>query len=69
MHQCALHLRAGWLAQDLELTGTDEPRIAHAISTALDLAAALEPRDLGDDEYGIVLDDDLRARLRAALAR
>ena len=69
LHQCALDLRPGWLAQDLSLSGTDEPRIAHAIATNPDLAAALEPHGLNDDEYGIVLDDNLRARLRTALAR
>ena len=67
VHERALERRAGWLAWELDRTD-GEARIAAAIEADPDLAAALAPRALDAGRYSIVLDDALRARLRAAIA-
>ena len=70
VHQRALERRPGWRAWELGAPD-DEGRIADftaAIEADPQLASDLEPRELADGRYGIIVDDPLRARLRAALA-
>lgn len=70
LHERALDRRPGWLAWDLAIP-EDEDRIAQiraAIESDPKLAADLEPHELPGRRYGIVVDDNLRMRLRTALA-
>ena len=69
VHQRALDRRAGWLACELGCPERDERTAAIGAAIEADpiLAAALEPRELDGGRYGIVLDEPVRARLRAAL--
>ncbi|MDD9984231.1 MAG: hypothetical protein OXU81_23210 [Gammaproteobacteria bacterium] len=68
VHYRALERRAGWLAWELGLTEL-ETRIAAAIDADPEFTTALEPRELDERRIGIVLDEDLRARLRAAIGQ
>ena len=68
VHQRVLERRAGWLAWELGSTEL-ETRVAAAIDADPDLTTALEPRALDEHRIGIVLDEDLRARLRAAIGQ
>ena len=70
VHQRALERCPGWLAWDLGAPD-DEVRIADitaALQADPQLASDLEPREFAGGRYGIIVDDPLRARLRAALA-
>ena len=67
VHQRAKSFRANWLARELG-DPSQEPHVAHVLTTHPDLAAALEPRELEDDSIGIVVDDDILGRLRAAIS-
>lgn len=70
LHQRALDRRPGWLAWELGLPEdhASMERIRTAIDADAHLTAELEPRELPGGRYGIVIDDLLRTRLRAALA-
>ena len=69
VHQRALDRRAGWLARELGSPEHDERTAAIGAVIEADpvLAEALEPRQFDAGRYGIVLDEPVRARLRAAL--
>ena len=69
VHQRVLDRRAGWLAWELGSPEHDDriAEIADALDADPDLAAALEPRELDESRIGIVVDDELRGRLRCAL--
>ena len=69
VHRRALDRRAGWLACELGSPEHDERTAAIGAAIEADpvLAEALEPRELDTGRYGIVLDEPVRARLRAAL--
>ena len=66
VHQRALERRAGWLAWEHGSTEL-ETQIAAAIDAGPEFATALELRELDERRIGIVLDEDLRARLRAVV--
>ena len=67
VHQRAKGFRANWLARELG-DPSQESHVAHVLTTDPDLAAALEPRKLEDDSIGIVVDDGILGRLRAAIS-
>ena len=67
VHQRAKSFRANWLARELG-DPSQESHVAHVLTTDPDLAAALEPRTLEDDSVGIVVDDGILRRLRAAIS-
>ena len=68
VRQRALERRAGWLAWELGSTEL-ETQVAAAIDADPELTTALEPRELDERRIGIVLDEDLRERLRAAIGQ
>ena len=67
VRQRALDARAGCIAWELDRRH-DEARIAAAITADPALDEALNPRMLDERRIGIVDDDDLLARVSAALA-
>ena len=70
VHQRALKRRPSWLGWELGAPD-DEDQIADitaAIEADPQLASDLEPRELAGGRYGIIVNDPLRTRLRAALA-
>ena len=67
VHERARSFRANWLARELG-DPSQERHVAHVLTTDPDLAAALEPRELDDDSIGIVVDDKILKRLRAAIS-
>ena len=68
VHQRVLERRAGWLAWELGSTEL-ETQIAAAINADPELTTALEPREFDERRIGIVLDENLRTRLRAAIGQ
>ena len=66
VHQHTRSFRANWLARELG-DPSQERHVAHVLTTDPDLAAALVPREIEDDSIGIVVDDDILGRLRAAI--
>ena len=66
VHARVLEQRPEWIANDI-----GRPYQASNIDDALhadpELASALAPRELPGGRFGIVVDEDLRARIRAAL--
>ena len=66
IHQRAREFRPEWLARALGRR-LDETRIAAALYADPDLDAAFEPHALDDERIGIVVDEDLLARLRIAI--
>ena len=66
LHQRARELRPEWLARELGRR-LDEARIADTLGADPDLDAAFEPRALDDERIGIIVDEDLLARLRTAI--
>lgn len=70
LHQRALDRRPGWLVWEpgVPANAARMEQIRTAIDADPPLAADPEPRELAGGRYGIVVDDRLRTRLRAALA-
>ena len=69
VHRCATQRRARWLAWDLGRPEDEDATavIATAIDASADLATALEPRKLDEHEIGIVDNDEILEKVRAAI--